>query len=156
VKPLDQIAAAPVKPQEYSEQTYVAVPHAFWELTELALAQCPEVALKAFRKSIIIGKDKLLMAGQADAAINGARCAIRTGPIIGRNKRAEEPESEPHRLARSRWYIRRGLPVVFATERGHEFTEAERAVIAEARELDVPITFLEWDGESVDRVGGPA
>src|ERR1039458_9679311 len=76
-----------------------------WELVELVCAGCPEEPLKVFRKSLItsVGGRKILTARQADAAIGSAQCTIRTGPIIGRNKREAIPELPTAWLVRAMW-----------------------------------------------------
>lgn len=132
-------------PKDLTEQPE-AFPHEIWELIELVLASCPDLALKTFRKSLI-GKGKPLTAKMADAAINGARATLRTGPLIGsrgRTKRAEVPESLNHSLARMHWYMRRNMTAVFARAQDHQWHERELELIKVAQEFERPLTFLEW------------
>jgi hypothetical protein len=137
-------------------------PHQIWELTELVMAGCPDEALKTFRAVLIDRYNRSnpdrLTAQQADAAINGAKTVRRTGrlPATGRKQRPEEPETLRLSLARARWYLRHGLPVVFARAEGHAWTEREHAVMAVARAAGATLTFLEWTSTGVDRVAGPA
>jgi len=110
------------------------------------MACCPDEALKSFRKSLI-GKGNPLTARMADASIDGAKATLRTGPAVvsrGRYKRTEEPESLPHSLARMRWYMRRGMPAVFARPQGHQWHERELDLIKEAQREHYTLTFLEW------------
>ena len=132
-------------------------PRQVWELTELVMAGCPAEALKEFRKSLI-GRGNPLTARQADAAIGGARAVRRTGPlpVSGRQARAELPESRRQAVARSYWYMRSGLPVVFARPEGYKFRKREKQAMKIARQHDIALTFLEWNETGVDRVVGPA
>jgi hypothetical protein len=126
------------------------------------MAGCPDGALKAFRAAAIDRYNRAnpdrLTAQQADAAIGGARAVLRTGriPAAGRKVRPEEPEHVRLSLVRARWYLRCGLPVVFARAEGYTYTDEETGFIAVARDAGAVLTYLEWNDTAVDRVAGPA
>jgi hypothetical protein len=136
-------------------------PHQIWELAELVMAGCPPAALKEFRGILIDRYNRAnpdrLTAGQADDAISGAKTVLRTGrlPAAGRKARPEEPETLRASLARARWYLRHGLPAVFARAEGYAWTDEELQFVAGVRAAGAALTFLEWNDTGVDRVGGP-
>jgi hypothetical protein len=138
----------------------VRLPDEFWELQELVQAGCPEEALKAFRAALLKAKPKRIDATMCDAAIGGARSAMRTGPIRDKRKKLREtrPEKLGGKLARLRWYASAGVPVVFARPAGYVYTHEEMMLIQEAEKAtpQVGITHLEFWAEGVDRIAGPS
>jgi hypothetical protein len=139
------------------------IPVQWWEIAELVLNECPEDALKLYRKSVI-GRGKPLTAAQADSAIRGARGVMRTGPKEVFDKktqrfkilktRAQEPESIDIKLARMEWYRREKMPVIVARGARYEYTNEEVELICEAEMDGEQLLFLVFDNDGVDRVEG--
>jgi hypothetical protein len=136
--------------------SYPHIPVEFWELQELVQNSCPAEALKTFRKTLITGKGRALNANTADAAIRGAYKACETGLAVEKRKvkRVFEPPSEDSQIARQKWYLISGLPLIWAKPYGYEFTEAELAMIEPPGYVERKVHWLAFSEESVDRVEG--
>jgi hypothetical protein len=109
---------------------------AYWELVELVLAGCPDAALKAYRRTLVIGKGKRLTAKQADNAISGAT------KVMCKPGNWSEWESMQH------WYLRQGLPCLLA-RRYDDYRNPHVARMLAA--VSDHYVLLEWDDNGVDR-----
>lgn len=128
-----------------------SLPDEWWELVELTFAGCPDEAFRAFRKPLIIGKTKVMPASFANAAVSGVHGVLRTGPLVGREKRAEEPERPEERLARLYWYWRQKMPVVLAVRRGSVLSDEELNLACEVENSGGRLTVLIFDDTNVER-----
>jgi hypothetical protein len=112
-------------------------PEAYWELVELVLAGCPDDALKAYRRTLVIGKGKRLTAKQADNATSGATKAMGW-------------KDTKQYLAMQDWYIRNGYPAISAARYDDEFN-ANRIALRQSIASFENVVYLEWDDNGVDR-----
>ena len=112
-------------------------PPAYWELTELVLAGCPDAALKAYRRTLIIGKGKRLTAKQADNAMSGATKAMC------------KPGDWAQWESMQRWYLGQGLPCLLAKRYDDDLNP--RIARMQAAMSEQRYVLLEWDDNGVDR-----